>query len=54
MVERGLALRWTRSHSSQFAADSTGGDVEALLARAQTAEEQGYCSLATVVGSGLS
>ena len=54
MVERGLALRWTRVHSSAFAAEAEGGSVASLLARAQQAEEQGYCSLATVVGAGLS
>lgn len=54
MVERGLALRWTRAHSSAFAAEAEGGSVASLLARAQQAEEQGYCSLATVVGAGLS
>ena len=55
MVDRGLALRWTRAHSSRFA-DEIGSQVlsaEALLERAGAAEEQGYCSLATVVGAGL-
>lgn len=55
MVDRGLALHWTRAHSSRFAAEAAEGElaVEALFSRASAAEEQGYCSLATVVGAGL-
>ena len=56
MVDRGLALRWTRQRSAGFAQDVEAGElaVDALLSRATAAEEQGYCSLATVVGAGLS
>ena len=55
MVDRGLALRWTRQRSAGFAQDVEGAEqqVDGLLARATAAEEQGYCSLATVVGAGL-
>ena len=55
MVDRGLALRWTRQRSARFAAEVSEGGlaVDGLLARATAAEEQGYCSLATVVGAGL-
>jgi biopolymer transport protein ExbB/TolQ len=55
MVDRGLALRWTRQRSAGFSQGVEGGefDVEALLDRASSAEEEGYCSLATVVGAGL-
>ena len=56
MVDRGLALRWTRERSSRFAADvgEETQPAEVLISRASEAEEQGYCSLATVVGAGLS
>jgi len=56
MVDRGLALRWTRQRSALFAEDARGSSLDAgsLLERASAAEEQGYCSLATVVGAGLS
>ncbi|HIG52378.1 MAG TPA: flagellar motor protein MotA [Candidatus Handelsmanbacteria bacterium] len=55
MVDRGLALRWTRAHSSRFAVAAAEGGLaaDALFSRASAAEEQGYCSLATVVGAGL-
>jgi biopolymer transport protein ExbB/biopolymer transport protein TolQ len=55
MVDRSLALRWTQQRSARFAAEIEAGEweVEALLRRANAAEEQGYCSLATVVGAGL-
>lgn len=53
MVERGLALRWTRQHSARFAEDAETDQpvVAELLSRAS--QEQTYCSLATVVGAGL-
>ena len=56
MVDRSLALRWTRQRSAGFAEEARGSslEVEGLLERANAAEEQGYCSLATVVGAGLS
>ena len=56
MIDRGLALRWTRDDSSRFAAEvgEESLSAEALLSRANSAQEQGYCSLATVVGAGLS
>ena len=56
MIDRGLALRWTRDHSSRFAAEvgEESLSAEAVLSRANSAQEQGYCSLATVVGAGLS
>ena len=55
MVDRGLALRWTRQRSAGFAEDAGAGEgrVEGLLSRATAAEEAGYCSLATVVAAGL-
>jgi len=56
MVDRSLALRWTRQRSALFAEEARGSSLEVgqLLERANAAEEQGYCSLATVVGAGLS
>jgi len=56
MVDRTLALRWTRQRSAGFAEEARGSSLEvgSLLERANAAEEQGYCSLATVVGAGLS
>ena len=55
MVDRSLALRWTRQRSAGFAQEVKEGAlaVDALRERATLAEEQGYCSLATVVGAGL-
>jgi biopolymer transport protein ExbB len=56
MVDRILALRWTRQRSAGFAEEAreNGLEVGPLLERATAAEEQGYCSLATVVVAGLS
>jgi biopolymer transport protein ExbB/biopolymer transport protein TolQ len=59
MVDRGLALRWARQRSARFAGDIEEGDlmeeeVESLLARSNEAEQQGHCSLATVISAGLS
>ena len=56
MIDRGIALRWTRDHSSRFVAEvgEESLSAEALLSRANSAQEQGYCSLATVVGAGVS
>jgi len=56
MVDRTLALRWTRQRSAGFAEEARGSSLEvgSLLERANAAEEQGYCSLATVEGAGLS
>ena len=56
MVDRSLALRWTRQRSARFAEEVGGSGLEAaaLQDRANAAAEQGYCSLATVVGAGLS
>lgn len=53
MVDRFLALRWARDHSARFAAETDAGSVavDALLERA--AGEEKYCSLATVVRTGL-
>jgi biopolymer transport protein ExbB/TolQ len=53
MVDRFLALRWTREHSARFAEEVEGGtlSVDAILERAE--QEQQYCSLATVVKAGL-
>ena len=58
MVDRGLALRWTRQRSANFAQEVdeeglTEQEVKILLQRATEAEARGYCSLATVVAAGL-
>ena len=58
MVDRGLALRWTRQRSAVFADEIEAGglmqgEVEVLQERAGDAEQQGHCSLATVVSAGL-
>ncbi len=58
MIERGLALRWVRERSAEFAetVESNGASdrkVDAILAQAQESEERGYCSLATVVAAGV-
>ena len=55
MVERGLALRWTRQRSAAFAQSVAGSGlaVAALSEQAGSAQAAGYCSLATVVGAGL-
>ncbi|MFH1569829.1 MAG: MotA/TolQ/ExbB proton channel family protein [Gemmatimonadota bacterium] len=57
MVDRFLALRWTRERSSRFGAEAEAGgltgNVEGLLTKAGTAEAQGYCALAVVVSAGL-
>ncbi|NKB72373.1 MAG: flagellar motor protein MotA [Candidatus Latescibacteria bacterium] len=55
MVERGLALRWTRQRSASFAqgASESGLGVSVLQEQANQAQAVGYCSLATVVGAGL-
>lgn len=54
MVERTLALRWTRERSAAFFEnlDPEQGD-ESVLARADDSANEGYCSLATVVAAGL-
>ena len=57
MVDRILALRWTRERSTQFGSETEEGgltgDVDGLLARATQAEEKGYCALGSVVSAGL-
>lgn len=55
MVERGLALRWTRQRSSRFVeiAEGEGMVVDPLLEHAIEAEQEGHCSLASVVKAGL-
>ena len=56
MVDRTLALRWTRQRSAGFAEEARGSSLEvgSLLERANAAEELGYCPLATVGGAALS
>ena len=59
MVDRGLALRWARQRSANFGGDIEEGKlmeggVDQLLERANEAEQQGHCSLATVISAGLS
>ncbi|MEW6754826.1 MAG: MotA/TolQ/ExbB proton channel family protein [Candidatus Latescibacterota bacterium] len=55
MVDRGMALRWTRQRAAQFVAEVGGGgrDVDALLEKAHAAEKRGYAPLAFVVGAAL-
>lgn len=57
MVDRFLALRWARERSSLFGAEAEEGgltgNVDALLAKSAQAEDQGHCSLASVVKAGL-
>ena len=57
MVERFLALRWARERSAQLADEVEEGgltaNVDGLLAKATDAEQQGHCSLASVVSAGL-
>jgi len=57
MVDRILALRWTRERSAQFGSEAEEGgltgNVDALLTKAAQAEEQGHCALGAVVSAGL-
>ena len=58
MVERSIVLRRARQRSADFAGDVEESDlnnqkIDPLLERANQAEQQGYCSLATVVVAGL-
>jgi biopolymer transport protein ExbB/biopolymer transport protein TolQ len=54
MVERSLALRWTRERSAAFSENlDTEQGAQGVLARADDSANEGYCSLASVVAAGL-
>lgn len=58
MVDRGLVLRWTRQRSAAFADEIeqgglVRGEVGVLQERANEAEQEGHCSLATIISASL-
>lgn len=54
VVDRIVALRWNRQRSGAFAEQVEGiRDADQILSTAHQAQEQGHCSLASVVVAGL-